>query len=112
MAALVTNLTQIFASDASTWTLAVVAGADQAFPLGGSSTGLDSGNCQLLQNEGNALVTDDWYSAWSGNFAASASYDISATDSQIVIHFKNNGVGFTSIKAISVVLFSGGGTTN
>jgi len=115
MAATVTNLTQISSADDETWTLAAVAGADQAFPLDSTSNlvGIDgTTNCQQLANGSTPLVNGDWYSAWSGNFAASASYDISATDSQIVLHFKNNSPTYTQISGIRVALFSGGGTTN
>ncbi len=112
MVAAISNLVQVFESGVNSWTRAAVAGGDAPFfgSDGSSGPGIDGNLCQFLENAENALVDGDFYSAWTGDFPVR--YDLSAVDSQMVVHFRNLAVGFDSIGLIRVALFSGGGTTN
>ncbi len=121
MAAIVNNITQIDPADGSTWTAAAVGDADTAVPFttsGSTNPGIDGVTLpQQFANEATALVTGDHYSLWSGDFPASASYDMSTLGQQITIHFANLSPGYTvldttSSDAYKIYLFSGGGTTN
>lgn len=119
MAASVSNLTQIEPADQNTWTAAAVGGADAAVPevtenLGKGIDGVT--NAQAFSNGSTGLTAGYHYSAWSGNFPASATYDVSGVDQAVVIHFANASPSYTNIEensdSIWVILFSGGGTTN
>ena len=112
MVAAISNLVQVFESGVNSWTRAAVAGGDAAFfgSDGSAGPGIDGNLCQFLENAENALVDGDFYSAWTGDFPVR--YDLSAVDSQMVVHFRNLAVGFDSIGLIRVALFSGGGTSN
>ncbi len=120
MAASVSALTQAFAFDNNTSTLATVGGANAAFPSinsGLTQNGIDGSTVpEAPDNSATSLTAGNHYSIWSGNFAASATYDLSATDSSISFHFRNLSPGYTVIASTSdavwLILFSGSGTTN
>ncbi|MCK5611008.1 hypothetical protein KAR91_54550 [Candidatus Pacearchaeota archaeon] len=117
MTAIANNLTQALTLDAVTMTSAAVGGAQHGFPVVNNSfpKGIDgTTNCQQLNNDNNALVANDHYSAWAS--FGGASYDLQTVQQAFFMHFKNNSPGFNSIAensdSLRMILFSGGGTTN
>lgn len=121
MAAIVTGLIQINAADHLDWVSALVGDADTAIPFatsGSNSPGIDgTTKPQQAANQGTALVVGDHYSLWSGNFAASATYDFSAPGKAITLHIRNLSPTFTALDdssadAYKIYLFSGGGSAN
>jgi len=94
-------------------TLAVVAGADAAFPNGfvSGDNGIDGGPSNFLENGGTPVVTGDWYSGHAA-FTAPTSVDITGAKDFGVLHFKVSQAGFNNIDGVRVGYYSGGNTAN